>query len=176
MAIEIEKGTLKDLSTLQKMSTETFRDTFKDHNTAEDLQNYLERAYNTEQLRTELLNTDSAFYFSYYNNELAGYLKININEAQTETNGTEFLEVEKIYIRTVFKGKGIGTALIQKATELASKYQKSKIWLGVWEQNFAAIAFYERMGFVQTSNHTFFMGDNEQTDFIMTKELKKTKE
>jgi len=176
MTIEIRKCTLEDLSTLQKMSIETFRDTFEDHNTAEDLQNYLERAYNTEQLRTELLNTDSAFYFIYYNNELTGYLKININEAQTESNGADFLEVEKIYIRTDFKGKGIGTALIQKATELASKYRKNKIWLGVWEQNFAAIAFYERLGFVQTSNHTFFMGDKEQTDFIMTKELKKTKE
>lgn len=176
MTIEIRKCNLEDLSELQKISIETFRDTFKDHNTAEDLQNYLERAYNTEQLRTELLNTDSAFYFIYYNSELAGYLKININEAQTETNGTDFLEVEKIYIRTDFKGKGIGTALIQKAIELASKYQKNKIWLGVWEQNFAAIAFYERLGFVQTSTHTFFMGDNEQIDFIMTKELKKIKE
>lgn len=176
MTIEIRKCTLEDLSMLQKMSIETFRDTFKDHNTAEDLQNYLERAYNTEQLRTELLNKDSAFYFIYYNTELAGYLKININEAQTETNGTDSLEVEKIYIRTGFKGKGIGTALIQKSTELAEKYQKNRIWLGVWEQNFAAIAFYERLGFVQTSTHTFFMGDNEQIDFIMTKELKKIKE
>lgn len=172
MTIEIRNGTLEDLSMLQKMSIETFRDTFEEHNTAEDLQNYLERAYNTKQLRTALLNTDSAFYFIYYQIELAGYLKININEAQTETNGTDFLEVEKIYIRSEFKRKGIGKALIQKATELARKYQKNKIWLGVWEQNFAAIAFYERLGFVRTSTHTFFMGDKEQTDFIMTKELK----
>lgn len=171
MSIEIRKCTLEDLPVLQKISMETFRDTFQDQNTAEDLQNYLEKAYNAKQLKIELLNPDSAFYFLFDQNELAGYLKININVAQTESIDADALEVERIYILPSFKGKGLGKTLIQKAIELAQKHHKNKLWLGVWEHNLAGLRFYEKMGFVQTGAHSFYMGEDEQTDFIMTKEL-----
>ncbi|MBM6614842.1 GNAT family N-acetyltransferase [Desemzia sp. RIT804] len=176
MTIEVRQCTLEELSLLQKISIETFRDTFQDQNTTEDLQNYLAKAYNIKQLKTELMNIDSEFYFLYSQNELAGYLKININEAQSEVLDKDALEVERIYIRAPFKKKGLGKILIQKATDRAQKYHRDKIWLGVWEHNHAAINFYKKLGFVQTGAHSFFMGDDEQIDFILTKELTNTKE
>ncbi len=48
---------------------------------------------------------------------------------------------------------------------------KKKVWLGVWEKNENAIAFYNKMGFVRTGTHSFIMGDEEQKDYIMTKTL-----
>lgn len=171
MTIEIRKCTLEDLAALQKISAETFRDTFQEQNTEEDLQNYLDKAYNDEQLTTELLNPDSAFYFLFDQNELAGYLKINTNEAQSESMDRDSLEVERIYILPPYKGRGLGKLLIHKAVEFAQENHKNKIWLGVWEHNLAALGFYEKLGFVQTGAHSFYMGEDEQTDFIMTKEL-----
>ncbi|MCI3028235.1 GNAT family N-acetyltransferase [Desemzia sp. C1] len=165
--------TVEDLQILQKVSVETFRDTFQDQNTEEDLYNYLEKAYNTEQLTSELLNQQSEFYFVFNGNDLAGYLKININEAQSETNGEEALEIERIYVLPEFKGKGLGKILIQQAVERAQFHQKTNIWLGVWEHNQAALAFYKKLGFVQTGAHSFFMGEDEQTDLILTKKLTK---
>lgn len=53
--------------------------------------------------------------------------------------------------------------------EIAMACNIKKIWQGVWEKNKNAIAFYMRMGFVQTGSHSFYMGDKEQMDFIMTK-------
>lgn len=61
--------------------------------------------------------------------------------------------------------------LLNKAIEIAMEFNKKKIWLGVWEKNENAIAFYEKMGFVQTGSHSFYMGNEEQVDFIMTKIL-----
>ncbi|MNS98622.1 Protease synthase and sporulation negative regulatory protein PAI 1 [compost metagenome] len=55
--------------------------------------------------------------------------------------------------------------------EIAMERHKKKIWLGVWEKNENAISFYRKMGFLQTGAHSFYMGDEEQTDFIMTKTL-----
>ncbi|WP_039790739.1 GNAT family acetyltransferase, partial [Paenibacillus riograndensis] len=43
--------------------------------------------------------------------------------------------------------------------------------LGVWEKNENAIAFYKKMGFVQTGSHSFYMGDEEQIDIIMTTDI-----
>ncbi|MNP85615.1 Protease synthase and sporulation negative regulatory protein PAI 1 [compost metagenome] len=60
---------------------------------------------------------------------------------------------------------------MSKALELASRENKTKIWLGVWEKNENAKEFYGKQGFVRTGAHPFFMGDDEQTDYIMTKVL-----
>ena len=51
------------------------------------------------------------------------------------------------------------------------KYQKNLMWLGVWEYNPKAIAFYETLGFKVIGAHSFFMGEEEQTDLIMSKQL-----
>ncbi|GHI01179.1 GNAT family N-acetyltransferase [Neobacillus kokaensis] len=171
MSTNLKKCCLEDLLKLQEISYETFTETFKDQNSPENLSAYLERAYNLNQLEKELSNIFSQFFFVFFNNEVAGYLKVNTDDAQSEEMGSESLEIERIYIRSKFQKHGLGKYLINKAMELAAKENKKKIWLGVWEKNEKAIAFYKKMGFVQTGAHFFYMGDEEQTDFIMTKTL-----
>lgn len=172
MTIKIQKCNEEDLKTLQEISIETFNDTFKDQNSPENMNAYLERAFNLKQLERELSNNYSQFFFVYYYDEVAGYLKVNANDAQSEEMGEESLEIERIYIKKKFQKHGLGKVLLNKAIEIAMESNKEKIWLGVWEKNENAIAFYKKMGFVQTGAHSFYMGDEEQIDFIMTKTLK----
>ncbi|MDF9763419.1 MULTISPECIES: GNAT family N-acetyltransferase [Peribacillus] len=171
MTINTKKCTLEDSRKLQEISYETFNETFKHQNTPENMNAYLEKAFNLKQLEKELSNISSQFFFVYFNNEVAGYLKINTNDAQSEEMGDESLEIERIYIKDKFQKLGIGKCLQNKAMEIAMEHNKKKIWLGVWEKNENAIAFYKKLGFVQTGAHSFYMGDEEQMDFIMTKTL-----
>jgi ribosomal protein S18 acetylase RimI-like enzyme len=168
MTINLKKCTLEDLRLLQEISYETFNDTFKHQNSLVNMNAYLERAFNLKQLEKELFNISSQFLFVYFNNEVAGYLKVNTNDAQTEEMGDESLEIERIYIKNKFQKHGLGKYLLNKAMEIAIERNKKKIWLGVWEKNENAIAFYKKMGFVHTGSHSFYMGDEEQIDFIMT--------
>jgi diamine N-acetyltransferase len=171
MNIKIKKCTLEDSRKLQEISYETFNETFKDQNSPENMNTYLERAYNIKQLEKELSNISSQFFFVYFNNEVAGYLKLNTNDAQSEEMGGESLEIERIYIKSEFQKHGLGKYLLNKALEIGLEHNKKKIWLGVWEKNENAIAFYKKMGFIQTGAHSFYMGDEEQIDLIMTKTL-----
>jgi len=171
MTIKTKMCTLKDLHKLQEISYETFNETFKHQNTLENMNAYLQRAFNLNQLEKELSNLSSQFFFVYFKHEVAGYLKVNIDDAQTEEMGDESLEIERIYIRSKFQKHGLGKYLLNKAIEIALEENKRKIWLGVWEKNENAIAFYKKMGFVQTGAHSFYMGDEEQIDFIMVKTL-----
>lgn len=171
MTINIKQCTLEDLHSLQQISYETFNETFKDQNSPHNMKAYLEKAFNLQQLEKELTNISSQFFYVYFNNEVAGYLKINTNDAQSEEMGNESLEIERIYIRNKFQKHGLGKYLLNRAVEIAREHNKEKIWLGVWEKNKNAIAFYKKMGFVQTGAHSFHMGDEEQIDFIMTKTL-----
>ena len=147
MSIHLQKITKNNVQDLQEVSIQTFTETFKDNNSEKSLNDYLNTAYELTKLEKELENPHSEFYFAYFNNELAGYLKININDAQTKKMGENALEVERIYIKKSFKRRGIGRHLIETAEQLAKKYQKNLMWLGVWEYNPKAIAFYETLGF-----------------------------
>lgn len=167
----IKKCNLENVSELQRISVETFTETFKEQNSPEHLNAYLEKAYNLETLKQELANPSSHFFFVYWNQEIAGYLKVNMDEAQTEAMGSGSLEVERIYVKKHYQKHGLGKALLNKAFEIALDEKKQTIWLGVWEDNTNAIAFYQKKGFVQTGSHSFFMGDDEQVDLIMTKTL-----
>lgn len=167
----MKKCNLEDLQTLQEVSIETFNETFKEQNSPENMKAYLEKAFNLKQLEMELSNTSSQFFFVHFNTEVAGYLKVNIDDAQSEEMGNESLEIERIYIKNKFQKHGLGKVLFNKALEMALDFNKNNIWLGVWEKNANAIAFYKKMGFVQTGAHSFYMGDEEQTDFIMLKTL-----
>ncbi|MGG4169144.1 GNAT family N-acetyltransferase [Rossellomorea vietnamensis] len=171
MTIKLKKCTIEDVHTLREISYDTFNETFKDQNSPENMKSYLEKAFNVEQVETELSHRSSHFYLVYVHEEVAGYLKINTGDAQSEKMGDESLEIERIYIKRSFQKHGLGKYLLNKALEMATEQHLKKIWLGVWEKNENAIAFYKEMGFVETGAHSFYMGDEEQTDLIMSKQI-----
>jgi ribosomal protein S18 acetylase RimI-like enzyme len=47
------------------------------------------------------------------------------------------------------------------------------VWLGVWERNPRAIAFYHKWGFEQVGTQTFQLGDDMQSDWIMSRLVSK---
>lgn len=169
MKISIRQCTISDLDTLQKISYETFDESFRNMNTRETIEKYLSESFSKEKVQSELSNPASKFYFLYADNKLSGYLKINEAPTQTDINDVDSIEMERIYIRKEFKGKGLGRHLMNYALQLAKEMKKNYIWLGVWEKNLDAIAFYKKMGFQEEGKHSFRMGEELQTDFIMKK-------
>lgn len=162
---------LDDLTELQKISVETFVDTFAADNNPADLQEYLSEAYGFGKLKEEMINPESRFFFIYWADSLAGYLKLNTGRAQTEMSDSNNLEVERIYIRKEFKRLGLGRQLLDYAFEVAAKENRESIWLGVWEKNTNALQFYRAFGFEKVGAHDFIVGEDKQTDLIMMKEL-----
>lgn len=160
-----------NVHTLRDFSYRTFKDTFAHMNTPATMQAYLEQSFNTEKLYRELSDSSSSFYFLYADGELAGYLKLNESPAQTDINDPYSLEIERIYVAEEFQGKGFGHVLMSKAVDIAKLSKKLYVWLGVWEKNLKAIFFYKKNGFYEVGTHSFVMGEEKQTDFVMRKDL-----
>ena len=171
MSIAMKKCTNEELETLQEISIETFKATFQEQNSPENIKAYLETAFTLSKLKKEMADNFSHFYFVYFHGEVAGYLKVNMNDAQTEEIGDDALEIERIYIRNKFQGSGLGKYVLNEAMKIAEECAKTRIWLGVWENNINALGFYKKMGFVKAGAHSFYMGDEKQTDYIMIKTL-----
>ena len=165
--IEITKVKLADITDLQVISRQTFFETFADHNTADDMQKYLDNNLSTDKLKSELADKNSEFYFATIDNKVIGYLKINFGRAQTELKDKSSLEIERIYVLKDFHGKKVGQVLYEKALDIAKQTKVDYVWLGVWENNPRAINFYKKNGFVEFDKHIFKLGDDEQTDIMM---------
>jgi len=169
--IEIKIATAVDLETVQRIARETFVETFADSNTEADMKHYLENRLSEDQLASERANPCSIFYLAWENNQAIGYLKVNSGNAQTEQQDLSALEIERIYVKQTHHGKKVGQLLFEKALSVAKDLNSQYVWLGVWEKNLRAIRFYEKNGFIAFDKHIFRMGQDEQTDIMMKKEL-----
>ncbi|MDQ1142084.1 GNAT family N-acetyltransferase [Pedobacter agri] len=168
-AIKISIATSTDFKIIQEIGRETFYETFASGNTEEVMQQYLQTSFSAEKVKTELNHPNSLFFIAWDHQIPIGYLKVNMNDAQTELQESDSLEIERIYVKAHYHGKKVGQLLYDQAVEIAMKKMKKSIWLGVWEENPKAIRFYEKNGFVPFSRHIFKMGDEEQTDIMMRK-------
>lgn len=165
--ISLRKAENKDLISLQKIGKLTFSETFASDNSEENLRSYLETAFSTEKVKAELSDKNAEFYFTEFENQIIGYLKVNYGYSQTEIKSEKSLEIERIYVLKEFHGQKVGQILYEKAIELAKGINADFIWLGVWERNKRAIRFYEKNGFTAFDKHIFKLGDDKQTDIMM---------
>lgn len=155
MSITIKPCTEADLDDLRKVSIETFVETFGDQNTDEDINEYVRNSLSRAELRRQMREQESAFFFAVIDDDVAGYLKLNVGAAQTEQVGEDALEVERIYALRRFKRQGLGTLMMERAMNEAANRGLNTVWLGVWEHNVAAQRFYERLGFSVFGSHVF---------------------
>ena len=160
-----------DLQDLRRISLETFTAAFAAQNDPADFQAYLRKAFAPGQLRLEMEDPGSRFYFLVLEGERAGYTKLNTGAAQTEPQDPKALEVERFYIREPFQGRGLGSWMLVYIKALATGEGRPYLWLGVWEENTPAIRFYRRHGFVTFGKHPYYIGSDRQMDWMMRLEL-----
>ena len=169
--IQIQRATITDLASLQAIGRNTFVETFADSNSAENMNAYLAEGFSEEKLLAELQNENSQFYLACQENEVLGYLKVNIGVAQTENQDSDALEIERIYVLQKCHGKQVGKFLFEQALTIAKERKVPYIWLGVWEENPRAIRFYQKNGFVEFGEHLFQLGNDAQRDVLMKRNL-----
>ena len=169
--VTIKKVAEEDLSLIKDISIKTFTETFSKDNTPEDTNKYIETNFTDEKMLSEIKTSGSQFFIAFLDKKPVAYLKINIGEAQTEKQGNDSMEIQRIYVLSEMKGKRIGSLLMEKAEEEAKKLNIKRIWLGVWEHNDAAIGFYKKKGYKRFSEHVFMFGNDPQTDYLLEKFL-----
>ncbi len=169
--IAIKKAGIADIATLQKIGTQTFIETFAGVNSPENIADYVAHSFNSTQLKAELNNPDSHFFIAILNQEAIGYLKINFGKAQTELLNENALEVQRIYVLKQYHGKKVGQLFMDEVIKIVQQKSVEYIWLGVWEENHKAIAFYAKNGFVVFDQHVFKLGEDIQTDLLMKREI-----
>lgn len=167
----IKKVAHEHIDILQQVAVKSFFDTFVEFNTKEDMDAYLQNNLSIEQLMKELNHPQSEFFMAKHGQNYIGYIKLNHGKAQSEFQEDNALEIERLYVLKQYHRQQIGQALLNYALAVAYEKSVDYVWLGVWEHNHKAIAFYKKNGFIAFGKHDFILGKDIQTDILMRKDI-----
>lgn len=169
--ITIRPASLEDAQLLAEFSATTFFETFASFNTEEDIMSYIRENFNTRQVTVELQEPGTTFLLAQQYGSVVGYAKLKKREKSEDLSEENTIEIERIYSSKDYLGKGVGKKLMEACLTLATQHGNKVIWLGVWEHNPRAIAFYKKWGFEEFGSHPFVLGKDVQTDLLMKKKL-----
>lgn len=169
--ITIRRAAAADAGMIADLSRQTFYDSFAAANSPEDMDKFMNEQFTREKLMAEVTAPDSLFLLALIEAEIVGYARLRESSNPSELGDLPAIEIARIYAVTSTIGKGVGSALMQECLSIAQDKKKTLVWLGVWEHNQRAIAFYTKWGFRKFSEHVFVVGHDPQTDWLMQKEL-----
>ena len=169
--ISIRRASHADAELLAHLGERTFSETFAHLNTPEDMDAYLSEAFTPARLAEELSDPASIFWLAEVGGEAAGYAKLHAGEAPPCVAGERPVELVRLYVLRKWLGLGVGQALMQACVDEARAQGRRAMWLGVWEHNERAQAFYRRWGFRRVGEHVFQLGSDAQSDWLMERGL-----
>jgi diamine N-acetyltransferase len=170
-SITIRVASADDVEAIVSLGIRTFRDTFDEVNSAEDMMMYLNSTFTLKRISEEIKEPESAFFLAEQESEIIGYARVRNSEKPDGVGDGKAIEIEKLYADKKFLGRRVGYLLMSECLQYARDNNANWVWLGVWENNERAIAFYKRWGFEKFSDHVFMLGKDAQTDWLMKKSL-----
>lgn len=169
--LTVRPATPADANLLTELGARTFAETFAADNTPEDMAAYLASAFSVDQQTAELADDDAIFLIAEVSGVAAGYAKLYASQPAEGISGTKPIELVRLYVERKWLGRGVGEVLMRACLEGAVRSGFQTIWLGVWERNLRAQAFYRKWDFRPVGTHVFQLGADAQTDILMEREL-----
>ena len=168
---QIRHASAADAATLAALAERTFRDTFTEVNTPENMAAHAAASYGIDKQREEIESDRIRTLLVELDGVVAGYAQLRNGHHPDCVSAENAIELWRFYIDRSGIGRGLAQRLMQTVVVEAAEWNGRALWLGVWEHNPRAIAFYRKCGFVEVGAHVFRLGDDAQTDLIMQREL-----
>ena len=171
-AVRIRRATVADAEGLTEIGARTFFETFAADNTPEDMRLFLESTWRPELQRAEILDQgmdtllacDAA-------GALAGFAQVRVAQPPAGIVVRAPVELKRFYVDKPWHGTGLARTLMEAAEQAARTRGGREFWLGVFQHNERALAFYRKCGFRTVGTQTFVVGTDPQKDYVMLREL-----
>ncbi|NUO50759.1 MAG: GNAT family N-acetyltransferase [Polyangiaceae bacterium] len=171
MRILVRPARSEDAEAISALAAATFRDAFGSQNTEADMSKYIADAFQPEKQKAEILDTQSVVLVAQGGDgdQLVGYAHLVAGGASSGITGEPPIELKRLYVDRAWHGRGVAQSLMDSTIEAARLRGAQTIWLGVWEHNPRAVAFYAKYGFQRVGEHTFLLGSDQQTDWLLAR-------
>ena len=171
MRVVVRRATPPDAALLADLAARTFYDTFAASNTPEDMEKFLTSTYSEEIQRHEIEDPSLTTLLAECDGTAAGFAQIRMGKAPDCVKGHAPIEIKRFYVEKSFHGRGVAQELMRAAEEVGLASGAKTIWLGVWEHNRRAIAFYRKFGFADVGAQVFMLGNDPQRDVVMARSM-----
>ena len=171
MNLSIRQANISDANIICALGITTFYEAYFELDESSDLANYVSESFSQSQIEDELNDANSTFFIAELNGKAVGYAKLRENSVVDCLKDENAVELHRIYILERAKGKGVGGQLLNRCFEAARAKGFETIWLGVWEQNPAAVRFYKKFGFAKVGELQFPYGKAVGTNYVMKIQL-----
>lgn len=163
-----------DAEPLASLAEATFRDAFGGENTAEDLGLHCAANFAPALQRREILSPAMRTLVGESDGRLEAYGQLRFGPAPEGLVAAHPVEILRFYVRRPWHGTGAARELMAALLAEARSQGADRVWLGVWERNPRAIAFYAKSGFRPVGEHEFLLGRDRQRDLILARDLGET--
>ena len=171
LPVMTRQATPADAALLASIAATTFRDTFAPDNTPENMHAYMASAFGVDIQAAELRDPRVTVYLAEVSGDVVGYAMLREGPAHAAVGDDNAVEIARLYAATHVIGAGVGSTLMRRCLDEASARGRRTVWLGVWENNPRAIAFYRRWEFVDVGSTTFMLGHDLQADRVMARRV-----
>jgi len=167
----IRRAEPADALRLAELAELTFRHTFEAANTPEDMRPHCATHYSEAIQAREISDPQITTLVCEHDGQLVGFAQLRRGRPPDRIKAERPAEIQRLYVREAWHGKGMAQDLMSASIALAKASRADQVWLGVWEHNPRAIAFYRKWGFAEAGEHVFPVGTDPQCDIIMTRVL-----
>lgn len=165
--LAIRRAVDADAASLAAFARRTFVETFAADNTDEHMALHVAEAFGTPVQLGEIRDANTVTLLAELGSSMAGFAQVRRGRAPACVTGDSPVEILRFYVDRPFHGRSIAQTLMRAAMDVARELGGHTAWLGVWERNPRAIAFYTKCGFVDVGSHEFILGNEKQTDRVM---------
>jgi diamine N-acetyltransferase len=167
----IRPANASDAASLAALAERTFRETFAIDNSGEDIDLHCARKFSAEIQGEEIASPHMTTLLAEVAGELVGFAQLRLAHPAACVKADRPAELHRIYVLSEWHGRGLARELMRAVCAAAARAGCDCIWLGVWERNLKAIAFYRKCGFAVVGDHPFVLGRDRQRDLIMAAQL-----
>jgi GNAT superfamily N-acetyltransferase len=170
--LAIRYGQVEDATEVSRFLRHGFESAFGALNDPVRLAAFLAETFTVARQRAELQDPAMATLIAERDGQMAGVAQVRQNRyIPPGVTGPDPIELQRFYVDPALIGGGIARPLMERARAEALARGGRTFWLGVWEVNARAIAFYRKCGFVEVGSHTFDVGGDIQRDLVMAAPL-----
>ncbi len=155
--ISVKKATERDCNSIAAIGKISIAESHRDSCSAEVMNEFLERNYNSDVIKAELNDIDNIYYIINYKDKPVGFSKINLNAKHPNIVTGNVAKLDRIYLLKEFYGLKLGLELLNFNIELSRTNDQSGMWLYTWIGNVRAVNFYQKAGFTIIGSHKFYV-------------------
>lgn len=167
----LRKAIPDDASGLAALARQTFCETFT-HYPAGNLAQHLHQYYTPEIFFGYINDPNIGLWLAESEGVPVAYVKFGEYKLPLKPSALPVLELHRLYVLKAWHGRRIGAALMEKLFAAARRQNTKAIYLGVWENNHSAQAFYSHYGFTKAGEYDYPpVGNTLDREWIMAKSL-----